>query len=168
MYLHFAWVVIDAKCILVTRVCVSVCPWQLAACPHYCTDPDVTWGNGRKCRLVVHCWADLQSVHGLRCYDNIWRTRNVSEYMHVVGQRLVSSCVHRRRSHSTRMRLAIACGAGWRSECTVRGNDDLKKRLIGTQRVIDEAVEQWPASLRACVNAKCITWTPNISLFISA
>ena len=20
---------------------------------------------------VVHCWADLQSVHGFRCYDNI-------------------------------------------------------------------------------------------------
>ena len=25
-------------------------------------------------------WADLQSVHGFRCYDNIARTRNVSEY----------------------------------------------------------------------------------------
>jgi len=22
-------------------------------------------------RLVVHYWADLQSVHGFRCYDNI-------------------------------------------------------------------------------------------------
>ena len=21
--------------------------------------------------LVVHCWTDLQSVHGFRCYDNI-------------------------------------------------------------------------------------------------
>ena len=29
--------------------------------------------------LVVHCWVDLQSVHGLRCYDNTARTRNVSE-----------------------------------------------------------------------------------------
>ena len=25
-YLHFAWVIDDAKCIVVTRVCVSVCP----------------------------------------------------------------------------------------------------------------------------------------------
>jgi len=25
--------------------------------------------------LVVHYWADLQSVHGLRCYGNIARTR---------------------------------------------------------------------------------------------
>jgi len=34
-------------------------------------DPDVTWGNGSGCPLVVHYWADLQSVHGFRCYDNI-------------------------------------------------------------------------------------------------
>ena len=51
-------------------VCLCVC-LSFAACPHYCTDPDVTWGNGRGCPLVVHYWADLQSVHGLRCYDNI-------------------------------------------------------------------------------------------------
>jgi len=36
----------DAKCILVTRVCVSL---SLAAFPYYCTDPDVSWGNGREC-----------------------------------------------------------------------------------------------------------------------
>ena len=51
-------------------VCLSVC-LSAAACPHYCTDPDVTWGSGRGCPLVVHYWADLQSVHGLRCYGNI-------------------------------------------------------------------------------------------------
>jgi len=54
---------------VVTRVCVSVC-LSAAACPHYCTDPDVTWGSSRGCPLVVHYWADLQSVHGLRCYRN--------------------------------------------------------------------------------------------------
>jgi len=27
--------------------------------------------NGRGCPLVAHCWADLQSVHGFRCYDSI-------------------------------------------------------------------------------------------------
>ena len=59
---------------MVTRVCLSE-----AAFPHYCTDPDVTWGNGRECPVVVHYWADLQSVHGFHCYDNIARTRNVSE-----------------------------------------------------------------------------------------
>jgi len=51
-------------------VCLSVCP-SLAAFPHYCTDPDVTWGNGRGCPLVVHYWADLQSVHAFRYYDDI-------------------------------------------------------------------------------------------------
>jgi len=75
----------DAKCILVTRVCVSVCLClSVAACPHYCTDPDVTWKYGRGCPLVVHCWADLQSVHGFRRYDNIARTRNVSECLYTL------------------------------------------------------------------------------------
>jgi len=67
-WLHFAWVVDDAKCILVTRVCVCL---STAACPHYCMDLDVTWRNGRGCRLVVHYWVDLQSVQGFRWYDNI-------------------------------------------------------------------------------------------------
>ena len=53
-----------------TSVCLSA-----AACPHYCTDPDVTWGNGRGCPLVLHYWADLQSVHGMRCYGNIMELR---------------------------------------------------------------------------------------------
>jgi len=44
-----------------------------AACPRYCTDPDVTWGSGRRCPLVVHYWADLQSVHRLRCYVTLWK-----------------------------------------------------------------------------------------------
>jgi len=67
--LHFARVVDDAKCIAVTHVGVSVCQ-SAAACPHYCTDPDVTWGSGRGCPLVVYHWANLQSVHGLHCYGN--------------------------------------------------------------------------------------------------
>ena len=52
------------------RLCLSVC-LSLAAFRHYCMDPDVSWGNGRGCPIVVHYWADLQSVHGLRCDDNI-------------------------------------------------------------------------------------------------
>ena len=56
-------------------VCLSVCVCLSAAtCPHYCKDPDVTWDSGTGCPLVVHYWADLQSVHGLRCYGNITRT----------------------------------------------------------------------------------------------
>ena len=55
------------------RLCVSVC-LSATARPQYCTDRDVTWGSGRRCPLVVHYWADLQSVHGLRCYGNIMQT----------------------------------------------------------------------------------------------
>ena len=58
---------------------MSVC-LSLAAFPHYCTDPDVTWGNGRVCPLVVHYWADLQSVHGFRCYDNIHACKLIALY----------------------------------------------------------------------------------------
>ena len=49
-------------------LCVCV---FLAVFPHYCTDPDVRWGNGKGCHLVVHYWADLQSVQRFHCYDNI-------------------------------------------------------------------------------------------------
>jgi len=84
-------------------VCLSVC-LSAAACLHYCTDPDVTWGSGRGWSIVVHYWVDLQSRHGLRCYGNITRTRNVSEYMLVFALCLVASCgwsstsaVHRKR-----------------------------------------------------------------------
>jgi len=44
---------------------------SLAAFPHYCTDMDVSWGNRKGCPVAVHYWADLQLVHGFRCYDNI-------------------------------------------------------------------------------------------------
>jgi len=69
-------------------LCLSVC-LSAAARPGYCTDPDVTWGSGRGYPLVAHYWADLQSVHGLRCCGNITRTRNVSECMLVLALCLV-------------------------------------------------------------------------------
>ena len=82
----------DAKCIVVTRVCVCVCVCVcVSVCPRphahiiHCTDPDVTWRSGRGCPLVVHYWADLQSADGLRCYGNITRTRNFNEYMLVLA-----------------------------------------------------------------------------------
>ena len=62
------------KCILVTPVCVCVCVsvcLSLAAFLHHCTDPDVTLGNDMGCPLIVHSWADLQSVYAFRCYGNI-------------------------------------------------------------------------------------------------
>jgi len=33
-------------------VCVCVCLLSLDAFPHYCTDPDVTWGNGKGVHLL--------------------------------------------------------------------------------------------------------------------
>jgi len=33
--------------------------------------PGCNLGNGRRYPIVVNYWADLQSVHGFRCYDNI-------------------------------------------------------------------------------------------------
>ena len=36
-------------------LCLCVC-LSVDAFPDYCTDPDVTWGNGRRCPLVVHYW----------------------------------------------------------------------------------------------------------------
>jgi len=71
------------------RLCVCL---SVAACLHYCTDPDVTWGSGRGCPLVVHYWADLQTGHGLRCHGKIMRTRNVSEYMLVLAVCLGVCC----------------------------------------------------------------------------
>jgi len=68
------------------RVCLFA-----AACPHYSMDLDVTWGSAKGCTLVVHRWVDLQSVHGLHCYGNITRTRNVSKYMLVLALCLVIS-----------------------------------------------------------------------------
>jgi len=63
--------------------------------PTLCTDPDVAWGSGRGCPLVVHYWADLQLVHGLCCYGNIMRTRDVNEYMLVLALSLVETVIVR-------------------------------------------------------------------------
>ena len=48
-------------------MCLSV-PCRIPTLLH---GPRLSWGNGKGCLLVVHRWADLQSVHGFRCYDNI-------------------------------------------------------------------------------------------------
>jgi len=56
---------------IVTAICMFVClsvPHPISTLLHR---PDVTWENGTGCPLVVHYWADLQSVHGFCCYDNI-------------------------------------------------------------------------------------------------
>jgi len=61
--------------------------------------PTLLHGSGSKLRewywmspIVVHYWSDLQSVHRLRCYGNITRMRNVSEYVIVLALCLVHFC----------------------------------------------------------------------------
>ena len=54
-------------------VCVSVCLSVCGRMPTLLHGPGCNLGSGRGCPLVVHYWADLQAVHGLRCYGN---TRN--------------------------------------------------------------------------------------------
>ena len=69
--LHLAWGVAEAKSVVVTAVCVSVrlsVPHSTPGLLHW---PRCKLRNGRGCPLVVHYWADLQSVHGFRYYDNI-------------------------------------------------------------------------------------------------
>ena len=51
------------------RLCVRVSASRRI--PTLLHRPGCNLGNGRGYPLVVHYWADLQSVHGLRCYDNI-------------------------------------------------------------------------------------------------
>jgi len=56
---------------MATAVNVFLC---VSATRHILTllhGPGCNLGNDRGCPLVVHYWADLQSVHGFRCYDNI-------------------------------------------------------------------------------------------------
>ena len=48
---------------------LCVCLSLTATFPHYCTDPDVTWGMVRA--LVVQYWVELQSVYRFHYYDNI-------------------------------------------------------------------------------------------------
>ena len=78
-------------------VCVPVCLSVRGRMPTLLHGPGCSFGSGRVCPLVVHYWADLQSVHGLRCYGNITRTRNVSEYMLVLALCQVTFRVSRRR-----------------------------------------------------------------------
>ena len=70
-----------------TRLCVGLS--VRSRMPTLLHGTGLTCGNGRGCPLVVHYWADLQWVHGLRYYGNITRTRNVSEYMLLLALCLV-------------------------------------------------------------------------------
>ena len=80
--LRFAWVIDDAKCILVTRVCLSVCVSVHSHMPTLLHGPRCNLVSGRVCplALVVQYSADLQSVHGFRCYNNIQVCKFIALY----------------------------------------------------------------------------------------
>jgi len=76
---------------VVTRVCVCVCVFVcLCVClsvrgrmPTLLHGPGCNLGEWWGIPLLVHYWADLQSVHGLRCYGN---TRNAWQSPAVIHQ----------------------------------------------------------------------------------
>jgi len=62
----FMWGIAEAKCVLVMVVCVSACLSVPRHIPTLLHRPGCYLGNGSMYPLVVHYWADLQSVHGFR------------------------------------------------------------------------------------------------------
>jgi len=50
------------------RLCLCVCPSRV---PTLLPGPGCNLGEWQECPLVVRDWADLQSVHGFRCYGII-------------------------------------------------------------------------------------------------
>ena len=72
--------------------CASVCLAVRRCMPTLLHGPGCNLRSGTGCPLVVHYWADLQSGHELRCYGNVTRTQNVSEYMLVLALCLVIYC----------------------------------------------------------------------------
>ena len=63
--------------------CLCVCLSVRGRMPTLLHGHGCNLGSGRGCPLVVHYWADLQSVHGLRCYGN---TRNAWQSSAVIRQ----------------------------------------------------------------------------------
>ena len=74
--INFLLTYLHEKCIVVTRVCVSVCVSVRGRMPTLLHGPECNLGSGSGCPLVVHYWADLQSLHGMRCYGpmaTLWK-----------------------------------------------------------------------------------------------
>jgi len=75
---------------VVTRVYVCL---SAAACPHYCTDPGVTWGSGRGC--PANCALLGGFAIGARVallWQHNANAKYVSEYMLVLALLLVDTC----------------------------------------------------------------------------
>jgi len=83
IFITFCFVVDNVKCTVVTpHARQSVCSSVRGHMPTLLHDLDVTWGSGRGCPLVVHSLLGGFAISArvtVRCYDNIMRTRNVSD-----------------------------------------------------------------------------------------
>ena len=69
-------------------------------------------GNGRVCSLVVHYWADLQSVHRFRCYDNVAPNAKCQRVLvlavYLVVKRVAVQCINFNRSSFVCLRTALS------------------------------------------------------------
>ena len=85
------------------RLCVCLCVCLSVRMPTLLQGPGCNLGSGRGCPLVVHYWADLQSMHGFRCYGN--NTRNAWQSPVVIRQahRTHYACTHAPAIESTRL-----------------------------------------------------------------
>ena len=91
---------VPAKCIVVTPICV--CLSVRGRMPTLLHGPGCNLGSRRGCPLVVHYWADLQSLHALRCYGNnryAWQSPAVIHQAH----RTNYACTHAPAIKATRL-----------------------------------------------------------------
>jgi len=133
-------------------VCVCVCRSPYAQCRHYCMDPDVTWGNGRGCLLVVHYSVDLQSVHRFRCYDNIAPNAKCQRVL-VLVLCLVSIIVVIKKSLNHWYQIRPTRNAEtWRKLITVAAEDAKVKYGVSCYWTI---WSYWLMQFKHCVSAGC-------------
>jgi len=131
--LNFAWDIAEAKYTLVTAVCVSVCLPVPRRIPTLLHGPGCNLGYGRGCPLVVHCWADLQSVHGFRCYYFASYYTYVCKHMALFIANAYSAEREMPRSVYTRSSLVII----GKRKCTVIAEMEEKLIKLWGQSVCD-------------------------------
>jgi len=95
-------------------VCLSVCLSGRGCMPTVLHRPGCNLGSGRGCPLVVHYLADLQSVHGLRCYGNTMEMRGRAQ------RESARPTARRTHCHALRMPAKTPLAGDSRRACCVR------------------------------------------------